>query len=533
MKLKRHLPRVGLGILALVFVGCLARVLFRPARASGARTTLRLAHYHLDANAKTAFSTLARDYEKLHPEIGIEIMDVPGRIWAQWQRTQLTAGLAPDIVELGFGETDEMLARYFLPLTSLAERPNPYNASTARTASRWRDTIVGGLTDSTSFNRNLGEVFSVPLAMFTIRICYNRDLMRSITGTDLPPRTYAEFVRLCQATDRYAAANQTPVRPLAGSKFNTPSLISLLAGHQTQRLALELDGYRTLRPLQRAVAGGYLRGDWSFETPAMRSAVELAAEFGGYMPVGSMTLDRANASTAFAQGRVLMISTDTQDMPSLARSSPFRVGVFALPLPGRDDPRYGAFVFGAGSEASNAPGCPLGVSRQSQHPETAIDFLRFLTSEESNRRFADITGWLPSVKGVAVPPAVAAFQPVEAGYVDGFNLYLQGLGGAVQVAYSQNIEKLLDPRRGVDAFLETFTPAFSRAVREDLGRMLRSDRQTLRRSDAIAGALMAMPNGRGTDDAEKLTATWAAQNANELQHYQTLATLRQTDRAPE
>ena len=89
---------------------------------------ITFAHWQLEPGVREAFDAIAEDYMRLHPKVQVKQMPIPGRVWKQWLRTQLVGGNPPDLIELAnYHNTDEMLARYFVPLTKYLAERNPYN----------------------------------------------------------------------------------------------------------------------------------------------------------------------------------------------------------------------------------------------------------------------------------------------------------------------------------------------------------------------------------------------------------------------
>lgn len=167
-------------------------------------------------------------------------MAIPERIWKNWLVTQLVGKTAPEIIQLGQGSTTEIIARYFEPLTSEVEKPNPYNRGTDLEGVAWRDTFIDGITLAPSDSDDLLDVFGVPSAIFTIRVYYNRELFREITGGETLPTTYDEFVALCQKVEAFRTADGGRILPIAGSKYNAPYMLDALFQSQTQQLKLVL-----------------------------------------------------------------------------------------------------------------------------------------------------------------------------------------------------------------------------------------------------------------------------------------------------
>ena len=154
---EKVLNLIGLGLLALCFVLSLGHIFgryLRPAEATG-KTTIRFAHWQLESGLREAFDRISAAYMQLHPDVRVEQMPVPTQIWANWLRTQLIGGTAPELIEIeGYqGETNEMLANYFEPVTPCLGLPNPYNKDNDLAGVPWRDTFIDGL--SHSYNQEL------------------------------------------------------------------------------------------------------------------------------------------------------------------------------------------------------------------------------------------------------------------------------------------------------------------------------------------------------------------------------------------
>ena len=56
---------------------------------------IRLAHWQLEPGVREAIDEIAADYMKLHPDVKVEQLPIPGKVWKQWLRTQLVGGALP------------------------------------------------------------------------------------------------------------------------------------------------------------------------------------------------------------------------------------------------------------------------------------------------------------------------------------------------------------------------------------------------------------------------------------------------------
>ena len=497
---ERILNLIGLGLLAVCFLLSLGRIFGRLARRedAGGKTTIRFAHWQLESGLRDAYERLATGYMRLHPEVQVEQIPIPESVFPNWLRTQLIGGTAPELIEIGKGDSNEILASYFDPVTAYLEQPNPYNRGNDLARTPWRDTFIDGL--SHAYNQELLQYYTIPNSMFTVRVFYNRPLWREVFGSENLPRTYEEMVSCCEQAASYRTLAGGRIVPIAGSQNNAPFLIERLFSSQTQRLFYSLARPGALYPSNEELADDFLTGKWSFRTPAVHDGLELARGVGKFLPTGFLQLKREDALFLFSQGRALMTITGSWDAPSIHSQAPFDVGVFDVPVPTAEDPHYGRNAVGMVSEAGTGTQLSFGMVKQTSKAKTAliIDFLHFLTSRESNREFSEYSGWLPAVVGVEVQPAVRPFLPRMDGYPAGFSTGVnQGDGGGSLGAETARVRdtymyRLFDPNGGADAYVEAIAPVERAAIISDLTRIHRDQLEIITRQDTTLAAYGAL-----------------------------------------
>ncbi|MCC6416435.1 MAG: extracellular solute-binding protein [Opitutaceae bacterium] len=453
---------------------------------------VRFAHWQLEPGVREAFDQISRDYMALHPHVRIVQMPIAGRVWRQWLRTQLVGGSPPDLIEIANYEvSDEMLARYFTPLTAPLEEKNPYNADEPDLRDMsWRRSFSAELVPEDLvhyYSPNLLEYYAVPNAMVTVRIFYNRDIIKAALGEDRVPQTYQEFVHWCEAVRDYAQRSGKPIMGLAGSWFNALQLTGMVTSTVTQKLAIAVDYGRDLDFTQQDVLITYLRGDWTMRTPAFFRSLKMVADIGRFMPPGWAQLNREDAMMQFVQGNVAMIPTGTWDAGGILSQADFEVGAFQVPAVGPDDPVYGADALGPISEANIFATVPFGLTRASKHPERAIDFLRFLTSRRENEVFSRISTWLPVIKGVPVPEVSKPFEPIKRGFIRGPSV--RSLSVVSNDVYQQNIHLLSGKSASAETFVEQTQARYAEVVPAELTRMAKVFQATLRQKDSVLTAL--------------------------------------------
>jgi len=486
MKREKISNYIGLFLLLACFAVAIHRIATRPpSNPVDGTERIRFSHWQLEGGLREAFDQLAREYEGLHPGVKIEQVAIPERTYAQWMRTQLVGETITELVQLGIGIDDEVLARFFTPLTEYVEQPNPYNAGTDLAGVPLRDTILDGMQGISCYSPNLLEYYGVPVSMFTVRMYYNRTLWQTMLGDVPPPSNYEEFLALCERIRAISKETGRSVIPIAGSKANAPALLGRLFSSQVQRLNQSLDTQKTMRPAVADIQLALLRGDWSIDDPAYTSGLEITRETAAYFQPGYSQLARDDASFYFLQNRALMIATGSWDSPSFRAQADFEIGVFSLPMPTTSHPRFGRYMLGRASEAETGTGLAFGIPKQTKNFDRALDFLHFLSSKSGNSTFSRVSGWLPSVVGVEPADYVKPFLPITDGYLEGFSSDLKIAGGNSSRVLGSANNILVDPSGSVQAFKNTIREPLKEAVRQDLARFSHVTTLNLNRQDAV------------------------------------------------
>ncbi len=484
---------------------------------------LTVAHRSLETGFRRGLTAVVASYEARHPGVKVEVIEVPGSVWAQWLITKLVGGMAPDLVQIGLppGEGlssqafDELLGRHFRPLRAEMTRPNPYAAGSAWAHVPWRQTFGDGLMWPPSYSLTNFEVYGIPFTTYTTRLVYNRALLQDVTGRDEPPADYREFRALCDAIQTYERRTGRPLVPIAAARNTGQELMSTYFSSVTQWLRVELDPHRqfTLYPtdtLRAALGGGF-----GFDRPEVRAGLELAREVGLHCTPGFTQLQRDSAVFQFVHGQALMMLGSPADLATLREQTTFPIGVMRIPWPTADDPVYGRFVMGPIDESQGRLQNSFGVTQGSPRAALAVDFLQYATSPEGADVFARASRLLPSVTHVAVPDEVASFWPEEAGYPPGLPWGL-GRPELIQV-FDRHVHRLLSPGGSVDAFVTAVKAELPPAAFDAAHGFQRSWLRSIRQRDTALGAYTwLMAEG---DDRERVNAAerWGVTLDNDSQ----------------
>jgi raffinose/stachyose/melibiose transport system substrate-binding protein len=511
---------IALSLLALGYLASLGYIISRRrAAAPGGQpaVVIRFAHWQLESGMREAFDLIARRYMALHPEVRVEQYAIPNRVYRQWLSTQIAAGTVPDLV--CYNSTDQsdvnQLPRNFAAITQWMDQPNPYNAGTPLAGVPWRLTFLDGGRNRTTYLDLYRNYYAVGLSSHSMRIFYNRDLLRAITGSDEPPHDFRAWLELGKKVRAYRPG----LIHVAGAHDNMvwvmPSLVNfslarwILTGDHEMRFAVSaLDFY-----------GDMLEGRWDLHTPQMQTAMRIMQAFGGEMTPGFLQLDRDSAMRSFLRGEAFSLPNGTWDYPTMRATAQFRIGAFRLPLPAPDDPDYGGYALLPASDGGNDTALPFYLSRQSRHPEAAIDFLHYVTSMEGNRLFSQASHWMPSVVGVEIQPELQPFQRNNNGYIivdvqNGPQL-INGLGADGTQLFESNLHVLYSPDGGVEAYTRVLERSFRETVIRDLVKMLHVQRENLRQRDTALAALRFLgPAEQAESDRQQ-----SSQHLNEVHLY--------------
>ena len=487
---------------------------------------IRFVHWQLESGMREAFDLIARRYMELHPEVRVEQFAVPGSVYPQWLRTQLAGDDVPDLV--CFNSTDQsqvsQLPRYFQAITRWVNEPNPYNAGTKLEGVPWRLTFIDGGRNRSTYIDQYRNYYAVGLSAHTMQMFYNRDLLVAITGRDEPPTDFQSWMELGKKVRAYRAG----LIHIAGAHDNTIWLMPTLVNFALTRWLLEYDHELRFAATGFDFYGAMLEGRWDLRSPPLQAALRIMQAFGNEMSPGFLQLNRDSAMRAFLRGEALSIPNGTWDYPTMRAQATFRIGAFPLPMPTADDPVYGGYALLPVYAAGIGTAMPFYLTRQSRHPEAAIDFLRYVTSMDGNRRFSLASHWMPSVEGVEIEPEMQPFKQNNIGYCigDAQNgpMVLNGPGEDYTHLFETNLHVLYAPNGGVEAYTRAIEGQLRETVIGDLRKQIHVQRENLRRRDVALAAQHFL------DAAEQAEAVrqQSGLHLNEIQLYLMSETLART-----
>lgn len=376
---------------------------------------IRIAHKITDKNVQKAFRVIADEYEALNPGVKIEPLLIAEKAYQQWITTQCIGGTVPDIVQMGgfYTQTWQSLAsRYMIPLSAYVNRPNPYNARTELEGVDWRQTYLDNM--KSGYWDHLTEYYTVPLTVETIRIFYNKTLVKKITGLDAPPENYSDFINICTHIREYAEKSGITLFPLAVDDLTIYTILYRYYGALADGIIDEYDACYWASPRTECTLYGLYTGTFTFKHERIEAAFDIIKNVLSFCQPGFASSDSAQARFLFIQQNSAMIVGNVRDARVYEESADFDIGVFDFPLPAPTHPEYGRFVETQMSEVQ-VPTIHFSITQNSPNPEKAIDFMMFCTSRKYNELFNKLVYWYPPIKGAQPLPQVAAFEPHPVG----------------------------------------------------------------------------------------------------------------------
>lgn len=298
-----------------------------------------------------AVAKLLPDFERAHPDIRVEVQQLPLSAAHQKLLTAIAGNTTPDMAQLGNSWLPEMVALHALaPLqervaASAAVAPADYFASIWAT------------------NVSDGALYGIPWYVDTRLLFYRSDLLKQ-AGFGAPPRDWPEWRRML-------AALSHPERKVYGILLPTNEYEQLLS------LALEQPD-----PLLRDDDS---RGN--FASPGFKRALRFYVDTFRLRQAPAVTnVEVGNPWAEFGNG-----------VYAFYLSGPWNIGEFRKRLPAAEQGNWSTAPLPGpeGPGAGLAGGASLVVFRASRHQRAAWALIEYLSQPQVQQRFYQLTGNMP------------------------------------------------------------------------------------------------------------------------------------------
>jgi len=324
----------------------------RPASSSGEQVTLTFASFSTGPDTDV-FQKIIENYQAEHPNITIDMKVLPAQGFREQIDTQLAAGQGPDIVRGGFrGDFG-----HYAAAGSLVDL-TPYldaGYSDDFLPASWAVVTPGDKT------------YALPLLTDTFGVFYNTDYFEQM-GVQVPQSmdecwSWDEFTALARRVKDVTDAEYGFAAPFQGS--NSKRWLPFLYMNGGQLLG---DDLRTPR----------------INTPEGIEAIAWTQSWftEGLVPLSSSMKSQEQIQNLFANGTIGMLIH----------------GNYMMPFFDENMANYGwdvTYMPCDVEKASDLGGNGLGVTKDSQHPELAADFIKYMVQAENMREIVIANLFIP------------------------------------------------------------------------------------------------------------------------------------------
>jgi raffinose/stachyose/melibiose transport system substrate-binding protein len=394
---------------------------------------IRIAHTQLEPGNREALEAVAKEYSKIHPDVEIRQVPIGERGYGSWMTTRLIGKTAPDIMEIGAGTgqaaidpntLNQLFLRYFLPLSEEIIKPNPYNKGTFLENVPWRFTFYDDM--EAGYIVALQDYYKVPASATSIRVFYNKALLKETTGLDKPPEDFRQFLSACEKIKAYGLEHHQTLVPIAGSGQNSTYFFDKISQMVNTSLLDVVDNNMDGEISVDESAVALVNGSVDFHDPRLKAMYQGKEYFMKQFQPCFFAADRTDAAFLFFQKKAVMVAIGIWDALAYLREVDFDVGIADFPLPSKTDPEFGAFVKGPVVEEIRGI-FAFSVTRSSEYPDIALDFLKFMSSMRMNDLLNRISKWVPMIRGNVPDPMIEAFWPHLDGVKAGIMLNIGSL----------------------------------------------------------------------------------------------------------
>jgi raffinose/stachyose/melibiose transport system substrate-binding protein len=337
-----------------------------PTKASSTEpVTIKWWHISTAEEHKALWQKQADDYHAMHPNVTIEITVLDNEAFKTKMTTVMQSGEPPDIFQSwGGGVMNEYVnAGLMQDITPALDADG----------GAWRNTFAPGALGVYAYK---GKNYGVPWDMGMIGFWYNKDLFTQ-AGISAPPTTWSE---LLDDVKKLKAAKITPIALGEGDKW--PGM------HMWAYLVTRLGG--------KANFEGALLRTGSFTDKPFVDAGNKLKELIALEPFqdGFLSATYGDEATAVGNGKAAM-ELMGQWAPAVQKDNSAdkkglgdKLGWFPFPM-----------VEGGAGDPGDAVGGGNGFGIGKNAPPEAIDFIKYLTSAESQQGLVKINVAIPVVKG--------------------------------------------------------------------------------------------------------------------------------------
>lgn len=311
------------------------------------------------------FNQLIADFEAENPDVTVRWVDVP---WADMQSkilTAVSAGTAPDVVNLNPDFASQLASR------------NAWMDLSEAVPAEVQAEYLSNIWQASSLN---GKTFGFPWYLTTSVTIYNTDLLNQ-AGVAEPPKTYEELATVAkqvkEETGKYAYF----------ISFVPEDAADVLHSFIQMGVPLVND-----------------EGNAAFNTPEGKAVFQYWTDLfqQGLLPREVLTQGHRRAIELYQAGETAILSTSPQFLDTIAKNAP---AIAAVSEP--------ASQITGTTGAKNVAAMNLVIPQSTNQPEAALAFAMYVTNPENQLAFAKAANVLPSTTESLTDPYFSEL-PAEA-----------------------------------------------------------------------------------------------------------------------
>jgi raffinose/stachyose/melibiose transport system substrate-binding protein len=325
---------------------------------SGAAADLTIWSWRVEDQA--AYEKIFATYTASHPGVKITVKTFKSTEYNTILATGLAGSDGPDIAQVrSYGQLQPTVeSGSLVPLDGKVD------------LSGWDENVV-----KSAEGKKDGKLYSVPLAVQTLQMYYNKDLFTK-AGVDKPPTTWAEFT---DDISKLSASGVTPMAVGAKDGWTLPIVHQVLTTPRFGGTAFGkavLDGSKT-----------FTDKDFVASLDVLKS---LKDAFGKNVTGVAYT----DAQSLFINGGAAMFPGGSFELGYFSKQNPdLKMGVFEVPAPDgspSDKPVTPGYADGA-----------FGLSAKSKNSEAGLELLKWMTTKDFGQQVVGQVKQLSAVPGVS------------------------------------------------------------------------------------------------------------------------------------
>lgn len=386
-------------------------------------TTVEFWTMQLQPEFTDYFNQLIADFEAETPGVTVRWVDIP---WADMQSkilTAVTAGTAPDVVNLNPDFASQLASKNaWLPLDDVLATTDQQRYL----PKIWQATVLND------------QSFGIPWYLTTNITLYNQELLDA-AGVTAPPQTYAELATVARqvkdATGKYAYF----------TTFVPDDAADVLQSFVQMGVTLVDD-----------------QGQAAFDSPAGRAVFQYWTDLyqQELLPREVLTQGHRRAIELYQAGEVALLSTGAEFLPTIETNAPTIAAVTAS-----------APQITGDTGKRNVAVMNLVIPQSTEVPEEALAFALYVTNDANQLAFAQAANVLPSTQ-VALQDtyfkaegddALAAARAASAIQMDSAEVLIPAMDGLkdLQAILYDNLQAAMLGQKTVDQAVDDAAAAWN------------------------------------------------------------------------